>query len=496
MFSLTERNQSNSLTIRKKIVLYEDYLQIKNAYINLKEKNNKLKREKQKLELLLNQYQSYISDYKTSNNTINLIFKKLENKYKDTYSLLQKRLFNNMTISKIDNFKIQNNKKKKSISEDEYKRNINKFIEIINQLKKEIKTKEELYEKINKEKNEIILKNNSLNEDINKFTSLYICKDSQFNLINICEEKVIFDKNYNKLKIDSKISEYFILKKNKNFIESNFEKNFIISSKCCEYNILKKEKPKEKKINLIIQTKINEISIFKAPSISIKNVKDYKAPLSISSNCLFSIEKIKKENKLISSSKVSEVNIIQKNRIINKLIISPKTCEYNIYYDDKKQLNDKIKINKLKNNINNSSKIKSSNLQINSKINNIFINNKNKSKQIPLEINSKISEIIIKENKIKNLNFEILNQQLSFIHYKTKKENNGKNKERKFKTQKAIIDNYINSINIGFDNIKKYDDYNQINNEKDEDSDNENDKLECEPVPSFILCIQKKENIK
>ena len=261
MFSLTERNQSNSLTIRKKIVLYEDYLQIKNAYINLKEKNNKLKREKQKLELLLNQYQSYISDYKTSNNTIKLIFKTLENKYKDTYSLLQKRLFNNMSISKINNFKIQNNKKKKSISEDEYKRNINKYIEIINQLKKEIKTKEELYEKINKEKNEIILKNNSLNEDINKFTSLYICKDSQFNLINICKEKVISDKNYNKLKIDSKISEYFILKKNKNFIESNFEKNFIISSKCCEYNILKKEKPKEKKINLIIQTKINEISI-------------------------------------------------------------------------------------------------------------------------------------------------------------------------------------------------------------------------------------------
>ena len=286
MTSLTERNHNNSLTIRKKIVLYEDYLQIKNAYINLKEKNNKLKREKQKLELLLNQYQSYISDYKTSNNTINLIFKKLENKYKDTYSLLQKRLFNNMSISKINNFKIQNNKKKKSISEDEYKRNINKYIEIINQLKKEIKTKEELYEKINKEKNEIILKNNSLNEDINKFTSLYICKDSQFNLINICKEKVISDKNYNKLKIDSKISEYFILKKNKNFIESNFEKNFIISSKCCEYNILKKEKPKEKKINLIIQTKINEISIFKAPSISIKNVKDYKAPLSISSNCL------------------------------------------------------------------------------------------------------------------------------------------------------------------------------------------------------------------
>jgi hypothetical protein len=103
MFSLTERNQNNSLTIRKKIVLYEDYLQIKNAYINLKEKNNKLKGEKQKLELLLNQYQSYISDYKTSNNTIKLIFKKLEKKYKDSYSLFQKKLFSNMSISIITN---------------------------------------------------------------------------------------------------------------------------------------------------------------------------------------------------------------------------------------------------------------------------------------------------------------------------------------------------------------------------------------------------------
>ena len=68
-----------------------------------------------------------------------------------------------------------------------------------------------------------------------------------------------------------------------------------------------------------------------------------------------------------------------------------------------------------------------------------------------------------------------------------------KKESRQNVAQKAILDNYINSINIGFDNIKEYDDYNKINEEKDEDSDNENDKLECEPVPSFILCIQKKE---
>ena len=148
--------------------------------------------------------------------------------------------------------------------------------------------------------------------------------------------------------------------------------------------------------------------------------------------------------------------------------------------------------------LNTSSNIKSfqSNLQINSKISEIFIKNKIKPRQSLLKVNSKISEIIIKKNKIKNLNLKTEKEELNFIHLRTKKENKGKNNERNLEAQKAIIDNYINSINIGFDNIKTYEDYNQINNEKDEDSDNENDKLECEPVPSFILCIQKKENIK
>jgi ribosomal protein S7 len=69
---------------------------------------------------------------------------------------------------------------------------------------------------------------------------------------------------------------------------------------------------------------------------------------------------------------------------------------------------------------------------------------------------------------------------------------NTKNKKRKnIKYENTILENYINTINIGFDNGKKYDNYNIINKEKDEDSDNENDKLECEPVPSFLLCIQK-----
>ena len=83
------------------------------------------------------------------------------------------------------------------------------------------------------------------------------------------------------------------------------------------------------------------------------------------------------------------------------------------------------------------------------------------------------------------------------MHIKTKKKENIEKKESFKEAQRAILDNYINSINIGFDNTKKYEDYNKINKEKDdEDSDNENDNLECEPVPSFILCIQKKDSMK
>ena len=114
-------------------------------------------------------------------------------------------------------------------------------------------------------------------------------------------------------------------------------------------------------------------------------------------------------------------------------------------------------------------------------------------KKIILEIASNISEVKIPKNKIKKNFFEIEKKQLNFIYIKNKKK---EKRTKGIETQKAIIDNYINSINIGFDNINKYEDYNKINKEKDdEDSDNENDKLECEPVPSFILCIQKKENL-
>ena len=184
MSTLTERS-----SLRKKIVSYDDYLQLKNAYINLKEKNDKLKEEKQKMESLLKQYQSYIADYKTSNNTINLLFKKFEKKFKELNYNEHKKYFSGISIVKISNLRIINAKRntksksnkfinadneyqkeailKKKIDDlqknndiinNEYNNKINEYIEIINQLKKEIKLKEELLEDKNKKTEKIFLK--------------------------------------------------------------------------------------------------------------------------------------------------------------------------------------------------------------------------------------------------------------------------------------------------------------------------------------------------
>ena len=130
---------------------------------------------------------------------------------------------------------------------------------------------------------------------------------------------------------------------------------------------------------------------------------------------------------------------------------------------------------------------------IESNINNINIvcdesNKLSNNKRINLEICSNISYINIIQNYFKKQNIFIIQNE----YFQLTKSNNNK----RYKIEKSILENYINTINIGFDNRKNYDNYNIINYEKDEDSDsdNENDKLETEPVPSFILCIQKMNN--
>ena len=644
MTSLTERS-----SLRKKIVLYEDYLQLKNAYINLKDKNDKLKEEKQKLEVLLKKYQSNISDYKTSNNTINLLFKKFEMKFKEL-SDFERKNYKEISMVKNNNFKIINIKKnaklksfenlyvshfkdevifikkinvvKKSngVNMDEYNNKINKYLEEINKLKDEIKIKEELYKNQNQINENSLIKHSNIEINERVFDSLSISKGIQYNLFSSTK------KNDKRNYIVSKVYEYKIMNKIEEEDDISKEKlkikNLEITSKCCELNIIEKKNNKYKiKNDLIIASKICDLNFINASSIILKETKKDKIYFQISSSKLSILSNVKKinENNLIISSKICEYNIlnnnkdklkfieikkeikgkniiyknlyksskvneltilsknklknklfenleissnkelsiyqnIQKIKNLNKLCISSnisninilkpkknpilfsslKVCELNIMSNSKAEFKNENKIENLNKKelltqckicginfegLNKNDYIKKINdkLKIESNIivNQIFTNKSKKIKikneitnveriNIPqakrisfygLNVFSKSFEIIISKNEYKN---QILNTekiQLNYLGIKKKK------KEKIFETflgkeaQKAIIDNYINSIDLGFDNTKKYVDYSNINKEKNnEDSDDENDKLECEPIPSFILCIQKKEN--
>ena len=800
MSTLTERS-----SLKKKIVPYDDYLQLKNAYINLKEKNDKLKEEKQKFESLLKQYQSYIADYKASNNTINLLFKKFEKKFREINSK-EKKYYNNITIVKIGNFGIINTKrnaksksksnkfinvdneyfqretiltkkiddlqKNNEILTNEYNNKINEYIEIINQLKKKLESKEELYQETNKKNEKLLLDESTINKKENNFKNFLISKEIQYKLINNIKrkEKEKEKENY----ILSKACEFKIIKEiniNKDSDGKLDFKNLEVISKSCEICLPKENLKNTNKNELIISSKINELNIIKIPPKISKEIKNIKIPLSITTYnlSLINIDKKKEENELFISPKTCEFQIVFKRKIKDKLIISSKICEYNIFKESKEKLralpkkiekeevieknekrtfaqnlNISSKINefsiisknnnlnnklfedfeisscqneisiiesftkrtipnkldissniceiniikpakipisyvstnvsqfylinnsksfnkenknenieekqvknvkyfeskicrinlegfhkkdfinkligelKIESNINNlniltkkkekekekettktkneiskveiinipkSKKIFFNDLNLSSKeseiiipkinksllfkelsitslvnqikienvkdikkfinikicqniqekfnkkikeelkmcfkINEIIINpDKNKikllylkklsiiskannisiikaSKKVILEISSKVSEINIPINRSKNIILKIDKKELNFLQIKAEKKENIEKKESYKEAQRAIFDNYINSINIGFDNTKKYEDYNKINKEQDdEDSDNENDNLECEPVPSFILCIQKKDAIK
>ena len=801
MSTLTERS-----SLKKKIVPYDDYLQLKNAYINLKEKNDKLKEEKQKFESLLKQYQSYIADYKASNNTINLLFKKFEKKFREINSR-EKEYYKDKTIVKIGNFGIINTKrnaksksksnkfinvdneylqketiltkkiddlqKNNEIITNEYNNKINEYIEMINQLKKELESKEGLYQDINKKNEKLLLIDSITNKKDNNFKNFLITKEIQYKLINNIKRK---DKDKEKeTYILSKACEFTIIKEiniNKGLGGLlNFE-NLEFISKCCEICFLKEKLKNNNKNELIISSKTNELNIIKIPPKISKEIKNIKIPLSITSYnlSLLNIDKKKEEKELFISPKTCEFQIVFKRKIKDELIIASKNCEYNIFKESKEKLRalpkkiekeevieknekrtfaqnlnisskinefsiisknnnlnnklfedfeisscqneisiiesftkrtipnkleissnicdiniikpDKIPVSYISTNVsqfylinNNSKSLNKENkdenfeekqvknvkyfeskicrinlegfnkkdfvnkligeLKIESNINNLnilaqkkekekekditktkneiskvevinipktkkiffndlnlsskeseiiipkinksllfkelsitslvnqikienvkeikkFINikicqniqekfnkkikeelkmcfkineiiinpDKNKikllylkklsiiskandisiikaSKNVILEISSKVSEINIAKSINKNIILKIDKKELNFLHIKTKKKENIEKKESYTEAQRAILDNYINSINIGFDNTKKYEDYNKINKEQDdEDSDNENDNLECEPVPSFILCIQKKDSIK
>ena len=674
------RSSNESIT---KLIPYGEYLQLKNAYIELKEKFKKMKEEKQKIELLLKEYQKYINDYKSSNNTIKILFQKVENNYKQL-NIQQKYSFKNIYIIRAVNFKIIKKEKNIKLNEKrytlqfydsnekeetfrktisymstnndiitkEYNKTIDRYIEVINQLNKEIKLKDNLlinrnfennsktkdnYYKLNKIFHSLIISNNVCDYNIipnkgkikklnlhNKFEnklsissntcrlsllkskkeksilstfenklliSSNICKFNLFGKIksesevnnydnilsissNVCEftlfndiKNIIKENNFNgKIFISSNVSNFNILENiddkkiinifgNKLIISSNvceyniltdnskkYNEKLNISSNICEINILKENQmeiliksisvctniieimiqPEEKKNilntkyfnNLILESDLNNICILQdLNNKSYTNIISNEIEVNIFPSRETSEAKLHFKNLNIAKN-INEINIKNNKKIKEELYIVPNNIELSLISNKKS----KEIIYTISNNLNicllshkkSSNLLSNQKLNIESKVNNIYYENEKKiyfenllisskineikiiisEKDINLEICSNISEIIILPNKMKKEKIYEEEKECFQIN-RIKSIKNGKANG----VEKSILENYINTINLGFDNNKKYDNFNFINNEKDEDSDNENDKLECEPVPSFILCIQKMNKI-
>ena len=179
------------------------------------------------------------------------------------------------------------------------------------------------------------------------------------------------------------------------------------------------------------------------------------------------------EISLIAHKNIKEIIYIISNNL-NICLFPDKNLSKLLYI---KKLNVESNVNDINYECNKKSYFQ--NLLISSKNNEINITAI--EKDFKIEICSNASEIIILSTKMQK--GKIFKEEKVF--FQIIKNKNISNKV--IKTEKIILENYINTLNIGFDNNKKYDNYNIINHEKDEDSDNENDKLECEP----ILYIQK-----
>jgi myosin heavy subunit len=255
------RSSTDKKRLDQKVISYEEYLQLKKSYITLREKNKKLKEEKQKIESILKEYQKHITDYKSSNKAIKMLLQKIESNYKELK--LTKEEKNILLKAKKSDFEnevnnIQEETFKKTLKDmrdnneiitNEYNNTINRYIEVINQLKREIQLKEELY-KNNNNANTIIVEKPS--------TSTNIINSSFKNLVissNTCELNII--QEINETENDNNNED-----ENENVNNNNFNDKLFISSNICEVNIIQ-ETPKNKELQLDISSNICEINVLK-----------------------------------------------------------------------------------------------------------------------------------------------------------------------------------------------------------------------------------------
>jgi len=153
-YNIMDENEKQYNQYQKmKLINYNDYLKLKEAYLTTQETWQKTKEENDQLNLILTSYQEEILKFKDYKQNIDKSFEIIQDKYNDLYN---------------ENKSLKNN----------YNENTTKFNEIINELNNEIKQYElELSEK----NNEIERLKNIKSDFISKNEELLENKEKELN---------------------------------------------------------------------------------------------------------------------------------------------------------------------------------------------------------------------------------------------------------------------------------------------------------------------------
>ena len=374
-YNIIEENEKQNIqNKKKKLINYNDYLKLKEAYSLIQEALQKTKEENEQLDTILSSYQGEISKFNDYKQKIDKSFEIIQEKYNELYN---------------ENKSLKNN----------YNENAKKFNEIINDLNKEIKQYQiELSEK----NNEVEKLKNVKNEYKSKYEDSLRKKEIELKE----KEKIIKNKE-----LDINNRENILNKKELDLKERENKLQL-------EENKLQTEKKKIEEKN----KKLNEEINLKEKKINIDNDKINENNILIKET----IEKLK-EKEITLNKELDKIKNIRNNLI--------QTNEINIEYKfSKRQINE--------NNIHIIDYIDK--FSIIKKINN----------------NKKIDD---KKLEIQNLNNDN-NAKLNLIN-------------------DALFNNYLNTVNIGYNNSpdifnENFDEINNIDSE-------------CEPIPSFLICLQK-----
>ena len=314
------------------------------------------------------------------------------------------------------------------------------------------------------------------------------------------------DKDLTKRKVD--FCDYLLLKdsyvelgeKYKKLDEDHKKLNQILKEYQTEISEFQKAKSSINEMFKKMQEKINRNKNMKE-IIETKKILELEKEINIKSGEIIKFKEMNLdlENKIKfleeENNKIKD-ELSEKNKIIENMKIKTKQLEEDINQKENENLIIINQLNELKEEYENEelSKNKLNNIQ---NIKNKYFNNLSKEKNINIFLkNSK--------NKLGSKNNIFSEEKKNLITNLIKSETNSSSNPNKIEILKnintynslnnineTILNNYLNTINIG---------YNGINNNYKLESENDSNliidenPLECEPTPSFILCIKKAKN--